>query len=800
MLVDSLFMSNTARGGGGLLTNGALVLTNTQFLSNTADVGGGARFDSPAALNGGLFQNNAGVNDRGGGVYALNTLALTGTQFISNTAASVGGGVYAEGAVTANGALFERSQGVVGGGLYALSTLALTDTQFLSNTATSGGGGVFVFDSATLSGGLFADNASTNGGGGGISAGTLVLTDTQFTGNSAAQGGGVGASIVTLTGGLFEDNESTGAGGGLAAVTVTLTDTQFISNTAVGNGGGGHVNDATLSGGLFQANNSANGAGGGLYTFNTLALTDTAFISNTAGNGGGGAAASGAATVSGGLFAGNQCAAAFCFGGGLYASSATLTGTQFLSNTAADLGGGLFANDMVLTNTQFYSNAAAAAGGGAVSFGTASLQGGVFANNQCTDSSCQGGGLFVSSVLTATGTRFVGNRSAFNGGAIYLLANIPAESRLVNVLLARNSAGNTAAAIYKGFNSADIIHTTIVSSTVGAGAAIFAGGGVTNITNTIISSYATGIERASGTVNEDYNLFFNVPVTTTGGVTSGGNSLSGDPAFLNPGADDYHVGFGSAALDAGVDVGVATDFEDDARPLGRGFDIGYDEGAPITGLSAANSGPSTLGSATAFTATATGPNIMYQWNFGDGDTGSGATASHTYMLVGNYTAIVTAMNEVSVVTATTPVTITDVPISGLSAANSSPTPFGQTTLFTATVSAGSNVTYQWNFGDGDAGSGATASHTYAAVGNYIATVTTTNGVSILTATTPVTITQIRIYLPVVLNSAPASGALPDRFSSAARSEGAPRSASRLHAERVAWRPEASPVRIKGFRN
>ena len=45
--------------------------------------------------------------------------------------------------------------------------------------------------------------------------------------------------------------------------------------------------------------------------------------------------------------------------------------------------------------------------------------------------------------------------------------------------------------------------------------------------------------------------------------------------------------------------------------------------------------------------------------------------------VGTYTATVTATNSAGSVVATTAVTITDVPISGLSAANDSPTRLGE---------------------------------------------------------------------------------------------------------------------------
>ena len=79
-------------------------------------------------------------------------------------------------------------------------------------------------------------------------------------------------------------------------------------------------------------------------------------------------------------------------------------------------------------------------------------------------------------------------------------------------------------------------------------------------------------------------------------------------------------------------------------------------------------------------------------------------------------------------------------ISGLVAANDSPTVLGHATTLTATVAAGSNITYTWAFGDGGLGSGAVVSHTYPAVGVYTAVVTASNSVSSLTATTTVSIT------------------------------------------------------------
>ena len=87
------------------------------------------------------------------------------------------------------------------------------------------------------------------------------------------------------------------------------------------------------------------------------------------------------------------------------------------------------------------------------------------------------------------------------------------------------------------------------------------------------------------------------------------------------------------------------------------------------------------------------------------------------------------------------VTVTDQPLAGLAAINNSPTILSQATTFTATKTAGTNVTYAWNFGDGGAPVVTTSvvAHTYAAVGGYHAIVTATNSANTLTATTTVTV-------------------------------------------------------------
>jgi uncharacterized repeat protein (TIGR01451 family) len=181
----------------------------------------------------------------------------------------------------------------------------------------------------------------------------------------------------------------------------------------------------------------------------------------------------------------------------------------------------------------------------------------------------------------------------------------------------------------------------------------------------------------------------------------------------------------------------------------------YESDEPIAGLSATNDSPTLLGDATALTATiGAGTNVTYTWDLGDGQTASGATATHTYAAVGIYTATVTATNSRNTLVSATVVEIHDVPLAGLSATNDSPTLLGDATTLTATLTAGTNVTYTWDLGDGQVASGATATHTYAAVGIYTATVTATNSRNTLVSATVVEIHDVPLAGLSATNDSP----------------------------------------------
>jgi PKD repeat protein len=128
----------------------------------------------------------------------------------------------------------------------------------------------------------------------------------------------------------------------------------------------------------------------------------------------------------------------------------------------------------------------------------------------------------------------------------------------------------------------------------------------------------------------------------------------------------------------------------------------------------------------------------FNWNFGDGNTGTGSLPSHTYLTPGTYTAVLTITNT-SGALAQSSVQITSIP--------SSPNPYPlPTAVISASVYLGKSpvtvffdgrsstttvprtlTSYSWEFGDGsDPAESATATHTYSIPGIYNATLTVRN--------------------------------------------------------------------------
>jgi len=124
----------------------------------------------------------------------------------------------------------------------------------------------------------------------------------------------------------------------------------------------------------------------------------------------------------------------------------------------------------------------------------------------------------------------------------------------------------------------------------------------------------------------------------------------------------------------------------------------------------------------------------YSWNFDDGNTGSGETATHSYASAGTYTVTLTIEdNDGLTDTATKDVVVNgggggDVTPPVANAGNNITVKAGSKVTFSAAGSS-DNVgidSYEWDFGDGNSGTGVTTSHTYGTEGNYTVSLTVTD--------------------------------------------------------------------------
>lgn len=115
--------------------------------------------------------------------------------------------------------------------------------------------------------------------------------------------------------------------------------------------------------------------------------------------------------------------------------------------------------------------------------------------------------------------------------------------------------------------------------------------------------------------------------------------------------------------------------------------------------------------------------VSYQWDFGDGASASGATASHTYTENGAYSATLTVVDDQGGVgTSTRTISVGTAPSAAVSASPDVGTP-SLTVTFDASASSdddGSVARYHWDFDDGDTSTveDAETTHTFDDVGLY----------------------------------------------------------------------------------
>jgi len=300
------------------------------------------------------------------------------------------------------------------------------------------------------------------------------------------------------------------------------------------------------------------------------------------------------------------------FGGGLYltnADRAVISGNLIISNAASTAywgsGGGLYLwgsasgaqvqFNRVLSNSATTTNAVGYGGGIYGGPDGALIQGNVVAGNRANGVGAgSGAGLFqygglahylgnlvqensgsTAVELWYSQAHFEGNRVVDNitAGGICLVERSGSGPVLVNNVVARS--GDRAFSAYgydeSKISSATLLHNTLVGA--GSGHGIYGSFATLYLTNTIVASVTWGITNttpASTTIVADHTLFW---ANTHDGIR-GANPVDGDPAFL---PDGYHLGSGSAAIDAGAPTIVTTDVDGEPRPDCVFWDIGADE-------------------------------------------------------------------------------------------------------------------------------------------------------------------------------------------------------------------------------
>ena len=304
-VTGTTFMSNEAnRAGAGIeVAGGTLMLTGSTVSQNvipeaTAMPGNGGGLHAgggSVTVSGGTFSENEATE--GGGLWSNGTLviqpddSMTGTSIMANVgrgddASNGGGGVYAESGamITITGAAFTGNMATgtsgSGGGLLVAdgSTVTVMGGSISDNEANRAGAGIEVADDpateaataltltqVTVDGNAIDTPMPGNGGGLHIGgAGTVDVVQSTFSGNTAREGAGLwaaGASTLDLTNSTVSGNAATEDGGGVydnggaSTAMISLESTTVALNTAGGNGGG--LLSKSTDGASFTVANSA---------------------------------------------------------------------------------------------------------------------------------------------------------------------------------------------------------------------------------------------------------------------------------------------------------------------------------------------------------------------------------------------------------------------------------------------------------------------------------------------------------------------------------------------------------------
>ena len=225
--------------------------------------------------------------------------------------------------------------------------------------------------------------------------------------------------------------------------------------------------------------------------------------------------------------------------------------------------------------------------------------------------------------------------------------------------------------------------------------------------------------------------------TITGYAWAFGDGSTGTgatPSHVYGGPGTYRVAL--TATDSDGDTATTTSSVTVAGPMAQFVA----PGAQLEG--------STLSFVAGSTGSAAAAPVRYDWQFGDGHTATGASATNVYATAGSYQATLTVTDaNGDAMSVTHAVTVLDEPPTAVfSITTSTPSTQGAVGFDARRLSDsdGSITGYAWNFGDGTYGSGATPGHQYTAPGRYTVSLTVTDSGG---QTSPAVSHVVTVYAP-----------------------------------------------------
>lgn len=442
------------------------------------------------------------------------------------------------------------------------------------------GSGVVITYSANP---VIVDNLIEDNAGVGIKIISADGQSTDIHGNTISGNQGSGISIRTVLGGSLTDNTITGNtaesgyGGGGLNVSGAINDFLIGSNTIMDNssiqGGGIDISGsiARIVNNRIESNytTSISNGGGGLYvdagaTGAYTQISGNQVFSNTTSNMGGGMVVLGQVDVTGNTVMWNTGYS----GGGMVATATGTIRDNLIAGNRAQLGGGIRTVNatglMIERNRVFDNHATNGAGGGM------NLWGGFFFD------------------ITLIGNQVISNTATAQGGGIYI--ECPREVDPVQVgstVLANNSA-STGSGLYSTVCDIDMAYSTVASNGVatGDGVGLYlrdpSSTATYTIENSIVVNQTAGIYVHSGSASLEATFWGNdawANDANTGGggtIDMGTNEYQGDPGFIDPANDDYHIVENSPVIDKAIDTWATVDMDGQSRPAGEA-DIGADE-------------------------------------------------------------------------------------------------------------------------------------------------------------------------------------------------------------------------------